>query len=45
MSTLAGEPVKEAIHMTKGRRIFVMQCGFHAIWRAGDWRSTIPITC
>lgn len=27
---LAGEPVKEAIHMTKGRRIFVMQCGFHA---------------
>lgn len=27
---LAGQPVKEAIHMTKGRRIFVMQCGFHA---------------
>ena len=27
---LAGEPVKEAIHMTKGRRMFVMQCGFHA---------------
>ena len=27
---LAGEPVKEAIHMTKGRRLFVMQCGFHA---------------
>ncbi|MCS6298263.1 MAG: carboxypeptidase regulatory-like domain-containing protein [Nitrospira sp.] len=27
---LAGEPVKEEIHMTKGRRIFVMQCGFHA---------------
>ena len=27
---LAGEPVKEVIHMTKGRRIFVMQCGFHA---------------
>jgi hypothetical protein len=27
---LAGEPVKEAIHMTKGRRFFVMQCGFHA---------------
>ncbi|CAE6743531.1 MAG: carboxypeptidase regulatory-like domain-containing protein [Nitrospira sp.] len=27
---LAGQPVKETIHMTKGRRIFVMQCGFHA---------------
>jgi hypothetical protein len=27
---LAGEPVKETIHMTKGRRFFVMQCGFHA---------------
>lgn len=27
---LAGEPMKETIHMTKGRRIFVMQCGFHA---------------
>jgi carboxypeptidase family protein len=27
---LAGQPMKEVIHMTKGRRIFVMQCGFHA---------------
>ncbi|HEV8540562.1 MAG TPA: carboxypeptidase regulatory-like domain-containing protein [Nitrospiraceae bacterium] len=27
---LAGQPMKETIHMTKGRRIFVMQCGFHA---------------
>ncbi len=27
---LAGEPVTEVIHMTKGRRIFLMQCGFHA---------------
>jgi hypothetical protein len=27
---LAGEPMKEVIHMTKDRRIFVMQCGFHA---------------
>ncbi|GMV52039.1 MAG: hypothetical protein AMXMBFR67_35820 [Nitrospira sp.] len=27
---LAGEPVKELIRMTKGRRMFVMQCGFHA---------------
>jgi hypothetical protein len=27
---LAGEPMKQAVHMTKGRRIFVMQCGFHA---------------
>ncbi|MEW6545211.1 MAG: carboxypeptidase-like regulatory domain-containing protein [Nitrospirota bacterium] len=27
---IAGEPMKEPIRMTKGRRIFVMQCGFHA---------------
>ncbi len=27
---LAGEPMKEVIHMTKDRRFFVMQCGFHA---------------
>ncbi|TLY27391.1 MAG: carboxypeptidase regulatory-like domain-containing protein [Nitrospirae bacterium] len=27
---LAGQPMKETIHLTKGRRIFVMQCGFHA---------------
>jgi Polysaccharide lyase family 4, domain II len=27
---LAGQPVMETIHMTKGRRFFVMQCGFHA---------------
>ena len=27
---LAGEPMKEPVHLTKGRRIFVMQCGFHA---------------
>ncbi len=27
---LAGEPVTEAIPTTKGRRILVIQCGFHA---------------
>ncbi len=27
---LPGTPMKQTIHMTKGRRIFVMQCGFHA---------------
>ncbi len=27
---LAGKPMTEVIRMTKGRRIFVMQCGFHA---------------
>jgi hypothetical protein len=27
---LAGQPMTETIHLTKGRRIFVMQCGFHA---------------
>lgn len=27
---LAGVPVKEVINLTKGRKFFVMQCGFHA---------------
>ncbi len=27
---LAGEPMKQVVNMTKGRRVFVMQCGFHA---------------
>lgn len=27
---LAGEPMTETVNLTKGRRIFVMQCGFHA---------------
>lgn len=27
---LAGQPMTETIQMTKNRRIFVMQCGFHA---------------
>jgi hypothetical protein len=27
---LAGQPMKEMVHLTKGRKIFVMQCGFHA---------------
>jgi hypothetical protein len=27
---LAGQPMIQQIHMTKGRRFFVMQCGFHA---------------
>ena len=27
---LAGQPMQETIHMTKDRRVFVMQCGFHA---------------
>jgi hypothetical protein len=27
---LAGQPMKQIVNMTKGRRIFVMQCGFHA---------------
>jgi hypothetical protein len=26
---LAGQPVRESIQMTKGRKFFVMQCGFH----------------
>ena len=27
---LAGEPAKQLVGMSKGRRVFVMQCGFHA---------------
>ena len=27
---LAGEPMRQQVNMTKGRRVFVMQCGFHA---------------
>ena len=27
---LAGQPMIQTVHMTKGRRVFVMQCGFHA---------------
>ena len=27
---LPGEPMKQVVHMTKDRRVFVMQCGFHA---------------
>ena len=26
---LAGEPMRERIHLKKGRNVFVMQCGFH----------------
>ena len=29
-SHLAGEPMKQLVGMSKGRRVFVMQCGFHA---------------
>jgi hypothetical protein len=27
---LAGDPMKQLVGMSKGRRVFVMQCGFHA---------------
>lgn len=27
---ISGDPMTQVIHMTKGRRVFVMQCGFHA---------------
>ena len=27
---LAGEPMKQLVGMSKGRQVFVMQCGFHA---------------
>jgi hypothetical protein len=27
---MAGAPMKQLVNLSKGRRIFVMQCGFHA---------------
>jgi hypothetical protein len=27
---IPGKPMVQTVHMTKGRRLFVMQCGFHA---------------
>jgi polysaccharide lyase family 4-like protein len=39
---LAGEPMKEVIHMTKDRRIFVMQCGFHAYMESWGMAVTNP---
>ena len=27
---LPGDPMRQVVHMTKDRRVFVMQCGFHA---------------
>ncbi len=39
---LAGEPMKQVIHMTKDRRIFVMQCGFHAYMESWGMAVTNP---
>ncbi len=39
---LAGVPMKEVIHMTKDRRIFVMQCGFHAYMESWGMAVTNP---
>jgi hypothetical protein len=36
---LAGQPVMQDVHMTKGRRVFVMQCGFHAYMES--WGMTV----
>ena len=35
--------MKEVIHMTKDRRLFVMQCGFHAYMESWGLAVTIPI--
>ena len=40
---LAGQPITEQIHMTKGAQVFVMQCGFTPIWKVGDLPWIIPI--
>jgi len=39
---LAGEPMKQLVKMTKGRRVFVMQCGFHAYMETWGVAVTNP---
>lgn len=43
---LSGQSMKEVIRMTKDRRIFVMQCGFHAYYgKVGDGRRQSTFCC
>jgi hypothetical protein len=39
---LPGEPMTEKISLTKGRKIFVMQCGFHAFMESWAVAVTNP---
>lgn len=39
---MAGAPMKELVKLTKGRRVFVMQCGFHAYMESWGLAVTNP---
>ena len=39
---MAGAPMKELVRLSKGRRIFVMQCGFHAYMESWGVAVTNP---
>lgn len=39
---MAGPPMKQLVNLTKGRRIFVMQCGFHAYMESWGLAITNP---
>lgn len=39
---MAGQPVKQRINLTKGRNVFVMQCGFHAYMESWALAVTNP---
>ena len=39
---IPGQPMDQTIHMTKGRRVFVMQCGFHAFMESWGFAVDNP---
>ena len=39
---IPGQPMEQSIHMTKGRRVFVMQCGFHAFMESWGFAVDNP---
>ncbi len=39
---MAGAPMKQLVNLSKGRRIFVMQCGFHAYMESWGVAVTNP---
>ncbi|MBI5411331.1 MAG: carboxypeptidase regulatory-like domain-containing protein [Nitrospirae bacterium] len=39
---MAGEPMKQLVNLSKSRRIFVMQCGFHAYMESWGLAVTNP---
>ena len=39
---MAGPPMKQLVNLSKGRRVFVMQCGFHAYMESWGMAVTNP---